>query len=73
MYIIVDAKTMNPEFLEIYMRICADYFLSLIKPGAREGQVLDKDELSRKLILCPPVHIQQKFIILRNYLLDYIG
>ena len=69
----IDAKTMNPEFLEIYMRICADYFLSLIKSGAREGQVLDKDELSRKLILCPPVHIQQKFIILRNYLLDYIG
>lgn len=35
----IDTNVMNPEFLEIYMRLCSDYFLSLIKPGAREGQV----------------------------------
>ncbi len=55
-----------PEFLEVYMRICSDYFLSLIKPGAREGQVLDKDELENKLILCPPLELQAKYLIIKN-------
>ena len=62
----INEQQLNPEFLEVYMRLCSEYFLSLIKPGAREGQVLDKDELTRKLILCPPIDIQDKYMIIRT-------
>ena len=55
-----------PDFLEIYMRICSEYFMSLIKPGAREGQVLDKEELKQKLVLCPPLELQAKYLIIKN-------
>lgn len=64
----IDRKIINPEFLEIYMNICSDFFLSLIKPGAREGQVLDKDELERKEIVLPPIDLQNKYMILRKLL-----
>ena len=68
----IDTDLMNPEFLEIYMRICSDYFLSLIKPGAREGQVLDKEELSRKIILCPPKDLQDKYMLIRKHMTSLI-
>ena len=68
----INEEIMNPEFLESYMRICSDYFLSLIKPGAREGQVLDKDELQRKIILLPPLKLQEQFIALKNYSDDWL-
>jgi len=63
----IDNTKLNPEFLEIYMRICADYFLSLIKPGAREGQVLDKDEVQSKLIICPPLVLQNQYMLIRKF------
>ena len=62
----IDGKIILPEFLEIYMRICDEYFLSLIKPGAREGQVLDKEELAHKLILIPPIELQEKYMIIKK-------
>jgi len=65
---IIDNKKMNPEFLEIYMRLCDNYFLSLIKPGAREGQVLDKNEVQSKLILCPPIDLQYKYVLILKYI-----
>ena len=68
----IDTENMNPEFLEVYMRICSDYFLSLIKPGAREGQVLDKEELGRKIILCPPIELQEKYMLIRKYAIDWL-
>lgn len=68
----IDTNVKNPEFLEIYMRLCSDYFLSLIKPGAREGQVLDKEELKRKIILCPPKELQDKYMIVRKHMADLI-
>lgn len=68
----IDSSNYNPDFLEVYMRLCPDYFLSLIKPGAREGQVLDKDELNEKLILLPPLDLQNKYMILRNSLSNWI-
>lgn len=68
----IDTDILNPEFLEIYMRICSDYFLSLIKPGAREGQVLDKEELTRKIILCPPKSLQEKYMLIRKHMTDWI-
>lgn len=67
----IDETKMNPEFLEIYMRLCDSYFLSLIKPGAREGQVLDKNEVQSKLILCPPLDLQNQYILTRKYLSQY--
>ncbi|MCR5108637.1 MAG: N-6 DNA methylase [Lachnospiraceae bacterium] len=67
----IDSSVMNPEFLEVYMRICSDYFLSLIKPGAREGQVLDKEELSRKVILCPPKELQEKYMLIRKHMTEW--
>jgi type I restriction enzyme M protein len=67
----IDDTQMNPEFLEIYMRLCYNYFLSLIKPGAREGQVLDKDEVQTKLILCPPTDLQNQYMLTRKYLTQY--
>ncbi|MFA7136419.1 MAG: N-6 DNA methylase, partial [Bacteroidales bacterium] len=67
----IDDTRMNPEFLEIYMRLCDSYFLSLIKPGAREGQVLDKNEVQTKLILCPPIDLQNQFMLTRKYLTQY--
>jgi type I restriction enzyme M protein len=67
----IDETKMNPEFLEIYMRICDNYFLSLIKPGAREGQVLDKNEVESKLILCPPIDLQNQYMLTRKYLLRF--
>ncbi|WP_083711215.1 N-6 DNA methylase [Domibacillus epiphyticus] len=62
----IDTDVINAEFLEVYMRLCSDYFLSLIKPGAREGQVLDKEELQHKLIVCPPLDIQSKYMLIRK-------
>ena len=67
----IDDSIMNPEFLEIYMRLCDSYFLSLIKPGAREGQVLDKNEVQTKLILCPPIDLQNQYMLIRKYLTQY--
>lgn len=67
----VDETRMKPEFLEIYMRICDSYFLSLIKPGAREGQVLDKNEVQSKLILCPPIDLQNQYMLVRKYLTQF--
>lgn len=43
----IDDSIINPVFLELLIRNCPDYFFSLIKSGAREGQVLDKEELSK--------------------------
>ncbi len=67
----IDEAKMTPEFLEIYMRICDSYFLSLIKPGAREGQVLDKNEVQLKLILCPPIDLQNQYMLSRKYLSQF--
>jgi type I restriction enzyme M protein len=67
----IDDTKMNPEFLEIYMRLCDSYFLSLIKPGAREGQVLDKNEVQTKVILCPPIDLQNQYMLTRKYLTQY--
>lgn len=67
----IDDSRMNAEFLEIYMRLCDGYFQSLIKPGAREGQMLDKNEVQTKLILCPPIDLQNQFMLIRNYLTQY--
>lgn len=64
----IDERIINPEFLEIYMNICSEFFLSLIKPGAREGQVLDKDELERKEIILPPMTLQNRYMSLRKLL-----
>ena len=69
----INDNIMNPEFLEIYMRICSEYFLSLIKPGAREGQVLDKEELKRKIILCPPKELQDKYMLIRNHSMEWFS
>lgn len=63
----INSEIANPIFLELLMRNCPDYFLSLIKPGAREGQVLDKDELSKKLIIIPPIQLQNRYIVLYEY------
>lgn len=68
----IDDSIINPVFLELLMRNCPDYFLSLIKPGAREGQVLDKEELSKKLIVVPTLEVQNKYVLLHNYLNDFI-
>ena len=68
----IDESIINPVFLELLMRNCPDYFLSLIKPGAREGQVLDKEELSKKLIVVPSLEVQNKYVLLHNYLNDFI-
>ncbi len=68
----IDTKRLNIEFLESYMRICSEYFLSLIKPGAREGQVLDKEELIEKKIILPPLSIQEKFVVLKNNLSNWL-
>ena len=67
----IDDSIMNPEFLEIYMRLFDSYFLSLIKPGAREGQVLDKNEVQTKLVLCPPIDLQNQYMLIRKYLTQY--
>ncbi len=67
----IDETKMNSEFLEIYMRLCDSYFLSLIKPGAREGQVLDKNEVQMKLILCPPIDLQNQYMLIRKYLSQF--
>ena len=67
----IDDTKINPEFLEIYMRICDSYFLSLIKPGAREGQVLDKNEVQSKFILCPPMDLQNQYMLIRKYLSQF--
>lgn len=67
----IDESKMNPEFLEMYMRLCDNYFSSLIKPGAREGQVLDKNEVQTKLIICPPIDLQNQYMLTRKYLMQF--
>ena len=69
----IDDNIINPVFLELLMRNCPDYFLSLIKPGAREGQVLDKEELAKKMIIVPPIELQNKYIVLFEYLNSFIS
>lgn len=70
----IDSKIYNSEFLEIFMRLCPDSFASLIKPGAREGQVLDQDELQVKTVLVPPIELQDKYVTMANrYLGVYTG
>ena len=70
----IDASVYNSEFLEIYMRLCPDAFVSLIKPGAREGQVLDQDELQVKQVLVPPLSLQDKYVVIaKRYLGSYTG
>lgn len=66
----VDEQIMNAEFLEIYMRYCPDYFRSLIKPGTREGQVLDKAELERKPLMVPPLNLQLAFVLIKAGLVE---
>jgi type I restriction enzyme, S subunit len=57
----VDCDIYNAELLEMYMRIRSDYFLDLIKPGAREGQVIDKAHLQKKRLIVPKKEVQDHF------------
>jgi type I restriction enzyme, S subunit len=57
----VDSDIYNAELLEMYMRIRSDYFLDLIKPGAREGQVIDRAHLQKKRLIVPKKEIQDHF------------
>ncbi len=57
----VDQGIYNAELLEVNMRVRADLFLDLIRPGAREGQGIDQQYLKRKKIIVPTKQIQDKY------------
>lgn len=68
----INEQIINAEFLEMFMRYCPDYFRSLIRPGTREGQVLDKTELANKPVMIPPLALQTAFVLIRTGLADSI-
>ncbi|WP_165062317.1 restriction endonuclease subunit S [Adlercreutzia sp. ZJ154] len=68
----VNEQIINAEFLEIFMRYCPDYFRSLIRPGTREGQVLDKAELANRPVMIPPLALQTAFVLIRTQLADSV-
>ncbi len=50
-----------PQLLELYIRYHMRMHMDILKPGAREGQPIDRDYLLSKEVLIPDMRIQREF------------
>ncbi|MDD1724733.1 MAG: hypothetical protein LUQ07_06370, partial [Methanospirillum sp.] len=50
-----------PELLEMYIRYNMSAHMDILKPGAREGQPIDRDYLLSKELLIPDIKVQRVF------------
>ena len=57
----IDPSSFLPELLERYLRTRMSDLMDILRPGAREGQPIDRDHLLAKMILVPPMNVQQAF------------
>jgi len=58
----VDATRCDPELLEQSFRVNMQSHLSILRPGAREGQPIDREFLLSKLTLIPDSRVQDGFL-----------
>ncbi len=59
----VDPDAFIPELLDRNLRTRMSELMDILRPGAREGQPIDRDHLLAKAILIPPMHVQQAFCV----------
>lgn len=53
--------SIDPRYLELFIRVWSEYFKDIIKPASREGQGIDKDILLTKQFYLPTNEYLQKF------------
>lgn len=58
----INSNTFLPLIIELFMRTNIEKFADLIRPGAREGQGLDKGMLTKKTVIVPDIYIQSSFV-----------
>ena len=63
---IIDETKYVPLLLELYIRYYMKAHIDILKPGAREGQPIDRDYLLSKELLIPDIRIQRVFHALVN-------
>lgn len=68
----IDEDIVSPQYVEEFMRSNIWYFKDLIRPGAREGQGIDKGALLSKNICIPPKHVYQEYVNIRDSLTTVI-
>jgi len=54
-------NSVDPYYLEMYIKFKINYFMDIIKPAAREGQGIDKTALFAKQIHLPSDDIMRKY------------
>lgn len=57
----VDCDKCSPHMLEMYIRFYMSSHMDILKPGAREGQPVDRDYLLSKEVLIPDIRVQKYF------------
>lgn len=57
----VDAEQFIPQILEFYIRHHMRAHMDILKPGAREGQPIDRNYLLSKSVLIPDMRVQRAF------------
>jgi type I restriction enzyme S subunit len=57
----INAERYVPELLELYIRFHMQLHLDILKPGAREGQPIDRNYLLSKEVLIPDIRVQRVF------------
>jgi len=68
----IDSDVYNPVLLELFMRTNMEMFSDLIRPGAREGQGLDKGMLDAKNMIIPDTLCQNSFMSQYNLFMKFI-
>lgn len=57
----IDSTKYLPELLELHIRHHMESHMDILKPGAREGQPIDRDYLLSKEVMVPPMSVQTAF------------
>jgi type I restriction enzyme S subunit len=57
----IDTEVIDPELLEKSLRVNMPFYMDILRPGAREGQPIDRKYLLSKLIVVPERKIQTRF------------
>ena len=68
----VDSKKYKPELLEMYIRQTMNRHMDILKPGAREGQAINRKYFLSKPLLIPPLKLQEKYIEITKPFFDLI-
>lgn len=54
-------ESIDPRYLELFIRVWSEYFKDIIKPASREGQGIDKNILLTKQFILPTNEYLQNF------------